>query len=563
MTAGSANNNTVTINASGADVTTDSSVIGGYSAAGTATANSNRVELTAADGHTVTVGRDVNGGFADSPNGVSDGNEVTLKGAVTVTQDVLGGETDTGGQANNNTVNLYEGVVIGRNLYGGWITSGVTTEDVTTGNALNLYGKVNVTGDTGYFQKWNFDVPVDFETNKDVMLTAGGTVVIPNNADVAVKIAGARPLMQNGDKVYLIKAGTLTAPSYNNTIDAVQGVTLDYKMLMKDSATQLWVEVDGEPAIAEQAKAVPEGRAANIATLAAGGDLFAENAMRNAFAAPANELNSYTFGALGFNRSSYDTGSSVDSDTFSVLAGLAKRRASETGAFTFGGFIEAGWGSYDTYNSFTSAGDVHGDGDTNYYGLGLSFRWDGIGTERGHFYSDAAIRYGKAENDSKTGLIDASGALATYKTGSPYYGGHFGVGYVKNLDAGANLDMYTRVLWTHLESDSVTLSSGDPVNFDDADSVRWRAGLRYAAKPNGAGRFYVGAAYEHEFGGDANAAAYGYAIGAPSLEGGTGIGEIGYLYKKSDSPFSADFNLSGFGGQRDGFGARVDLNWVF
>jgi hypothetical protein len=76
-------------------------------------------------------------------------------------------------------------------------------------------------------------------------------------------------------------------------------------------------------------------------------------------------------------------------------------------------------------------------------------------------------------------------------------------------------------------------------------------------------RFYFGAAYEHEFGGDANAAAYGLPIAAPSLEGGTGIGEIGYMFNDPSSPFSADVNLSGFTGERDGFGARVDLNWAF
>jgi hypothetical protein len=63
--------------------------------------------------------------------------------------------------------------------------------------------------------------------------------------------------------------------------------------------------------------------------------------------------------------------------------------------------------------------------------------------------------------------------------------------------------------------------------------------------------------------GDADATAYGLPIASPSLEGGTGIGEIGYAFYKEDNPFTADINLSGFTGEREGFGAKVDLNWKF
>jgi hypothetical protein len=56
---------------------------------------------------------------------------------------------------------------------------------------------------------------------------------------------------------------------------------------------------------------------------------------------------------------------------------------------------------------------------------------------------------------------------------------------------------------------------------------------------------------------------FGLPIVSPSLESGTGIGELGYIFAQDDSPFSADINLSGFTGEREGFGARVDLNWAF
>jgi hypothetical protein len=85
--------------------------------------------------------------------------------------------------------------------------------------------------------------------------------------------------------------------------------------------------------------------------------------------------------------------------------------------------------------------------------------------------------------------------------------------------------------------------------------------LRYFAARKNSARFYAGLAYEYEFDGDANATAYGMALDTPSLEGGTAVGEIGFTYQKTGSPFSADFNLSGFAGERDGISGRVDLNW--
>jgi outer membrane autotransporter protein len=128
------------------------------------------------------------------------------------------------------------------------------------------------------------------------------------------------------------------------------------------------------------------------------------------------------------------------------------------------------------------------------------------------------------------------------------------------------LDFYTKLLWTRQGSDAVTVSTGDPVKFSATDSVRWRTGLRYGRLLSDKQlRWYTGAAYEHEFAGDADAAAYGrYAIDAPSLEGGTWIGEIGFTYKKSPiDPFSLDLNVSGYTGQREGASGRLEMNWAF
>jgi outer membrane autotransporter protein len=176
------------------------------------------------------------------------------------------------------------------------------------------------------------------------------------------------------------------------------------------------------------------------------------------------------------------------------------------------------------------------------------------------------VRFGKTETDFTSNLLDPAGTTARYDSDANYIGAHFGFGYVKNLNEAADLDIYTKLLWTRQGSDSITTSTGDPVEFDSTDSLRWKTGLRYGRLArDDKFRWYIGAAYEHEFGGDADATAYGgYAIDAPSLGGGTGIGEIGFTYKKSPTdPFSLDLNISGYVGQREGVSGRLEMNWIF
>ena len=110
--------------------------------------------------------------------------------------------------------------------------------------------------------------------------------------------------------------------------------------------------------------------------------------------------------------------------------------------------------------------------------------------------------------------------------------------------------------------------AGDLVKFDDADSHRWRFGARYAhAITLDSGLVftpYLGAAYEHEFDGKAEASAYGYGIDAPDLKGGTGIGELGISFSPSvDSGLSLDLGVQGYTGVRDGVTGSFQARWAF
>jgi hypothetical protein len=347
------------------------------------------------------------------------------------------------------------------------------------------------------------------------------------------------------------------------------------------TANELWAYLYKQEQTPE-AVVVPKGQAAASATVVQGADMTADSGLLNeaeflgvtaggegakddgekdGAGSSDSERNRYTFAKMHYQRMRYDTGSYIDTSAFAVLAGLAQKNQTKHGEFILGGFIESGWGSYDTYNSFPGYADICGSGDANYYGVGLAFRMDYNGNSNGHFYNEGALRYGRAKNDFDTGLLDDHGVSAKYDTSAPYYGAHFTVGYLKNLQNDAELDMYARMLWTRLEGDDVTMSTGDPVTFDDTDSFRWRIGLRYFAPQRGNGKFYFGAAYEYEHDAISASNAHGFDIEAPSMDGGTAIAEIGYAYRKYLSPFSANFNLTGFAGKRDGFATRIDLNW--
>jgi hypothetical protein len=556
----SASENTVILDGKGKQVSTNGSVVGGLAdwKNNNVVANDNIVKITDA-----TIEGDVIGGSVYYAAGETSRNEVTLSGNSTVSGNLIGGggydATFTGGTAKDNRVNIYGGTLKG-SLYGGRVINGGTS----SGNTLNLHTKFNVGRDLGFFQILNFyNAPTE-----SAMLTVNSAANFNSFRVDETEIDGNAKALKKGDSMTLIEASTLNVTGSLEDADdreVTQGITLEYKGKYSVEGNKLVFTVTADPEVAEGTKALSEGLAANLATVLSGGDLISNVGMKQAFV-PSFELNSYTFGGMAYGSAKYDTGSHVDSDTFAVLAGIARDTTFQSGTLTYGGFIEAGWADYDTYNRFTDF-NANGTGDSNYYGLGLSLRIDHNGDEKGHFYNDAALRFGKAKNDVNLRFVpddpNEPARTTDYETDSGYLGAHFGVGYLKNLNGGANLDLYTKLLWTRLNGDDVVLPTGDPISFDDIDSLRWRTGLRYAAAPRSGGRFYVGAAYEHEFSGDADATTYGLAIESPSLEGGTGIGEIGYLFQRDGSPFTADINLSGFTGEREGFGARVDLNWVF
>jgi outer membrane autotransporter protein len=176
---------------------------------------------------------------------------------------------------------------------------------------------------------------------------------------------------------------------------------------------------------------------------------------------------------------------------------------------------------YDTYNSFSHAADVHGAGDVYHLGGGILGRLDFTGTGPGHFYAEALARVSGVYNKYNSIIVSQ---MANYESYSNYYGLRLGTGYVWNIADNISLDIGVKLFWTRQEGEEVTLSSGDKVEFEASGSLRPRLGGRLSYNGREVIRPYVGAAWEHEFEGQANANSRGFTIDAPSLSGDSAIG---------------------------------------
>jgi outer membrane autotransporter protein len=250
---------------------------------------------------------------------------------------------------------------------------------------------------------------------------------------------------------------------------------------------------------------------------------------------------------------------------YHLIAGLATTRTLPNGEVTLGAFIEHGEGDYDTYNSFANAASVHGKGDADYTGGGLFAHLEFDGTERGHAYAEASARLGKVELDFSTrDLIDALGRRAAYDSDSRYASAHAGLGYVLNLTERDSLELYGQTLWSRQGSDTVRLTTGEPVKFAAVDSQRIRLGARWNRAVNKNGKLYLGAAWEREHDGKARASIHGYRLATPDMKGDTGLVEAGFtLASAANQPLTLDLGIQGHAGKREGVTGSARVNYRF
>ena len=545
----------------------------------------------------------------DSMLGAATHNRVFISGGE-VGADIYGGLSFRSDATYNSVTISGKPVLTNARLYGGRDNDISTPNDVFTGNTLNLWGFKGTVEGVISFQYMNFALPGDIK-NGETMLNVsnifhlGETAAALRRSVFSVGIMGGGRVQQAGEKFTLVKAQGMYSPAFGtnaSTAQGIKGISLLYNfdITVPVLSTRVIATINGAPKLNPQTKALSEARAASSAFANQGADLVAGQGMQSALWAtsparlqrvataqdqpPAQEnappaggfysdsgpqqggglrqegdLRLAAFASTSASTSRYDTGSHLDVDGVSLITGLAARNHVGIGNLLLGVFFEGGWGSFDSHNGFSSRPDVSADGNSNYYGGGLLGRYDfNCG-----FYADASARLGRLKTEfSSDDLQNFMGQGSSYDSSVMYYGAHAGLGYIWALTEAASLDLYTKYLWTHQDSDDVTIS-GDQFKFNAIDSHRWRGGTRFSYSFDGVATPYVGAAYEHEFDGKANASVYGYSMDAPTLEGGTSIGEVGITLTPADTGFSLDIGMQGYAGMREGVSGNMQLKYEF
>lgn len=308
----------------------------------------------------------------------------------------------------------------------------------------------------------------------------------------------------------------------------------------------------GDPVITvtENSKTLSESLLGTVAFINQGAEFIADEGLAAMVdSAKVGEVSA--FGAVHGGSSNYKTGSRVDVDGYTVAAGASLK---VTPDWIVGGFVEAGWADSDSHVEGTK-----GKGDHDYYGVGLATRY----MVNDAWYLDGSLRIGQASTEF-TGLY--AGDSAKYDSDAFYVSAHAGTGYVFNLTDTVDFDVYGRYLVTYLDGDDVSLHNkyDDKLDMDSTMTHALRIGGRVTGAFCPYAGWKLGLAYEHVFDGDAQSAVNSLTLDVPSLEGDTGIMEVGVTMKPSlNSHWSMDVGAKGYVGDREGVTGNVLVRYAF
>ncbi|GHU13751.1 hypothetical protein FACS189441_1870 [Betaproteobacteria bacterium] len=450
-------------------------------------------------------------------------------------------------------------------------------------SSLNVRGKDNtITGDlTTNGGALNFYLPSGIDNN-DTLLTVTGNANIGGSA-INIAQDGSFTSFSNlvsGNKINLIEAGgTLSGVGTYPSVTLSAGVTFtsyDFSIAADGNKLVATTTVTPPPVnplvttppgvnLNPQTKALAEGFLSGTAFLNQAQDFAAERGIHSALAQTV-QSDTHGFAAIGYSTLRHNTGSHVDVDGYTLLAGLAATTPTQTGNLTAAAFIEHGEGNYDSYNSFSNAAKVHGKGDTQYTGAGILARFAFNESNLNNLYLDASLRSGKVKTDFSGNLYDGFGRAAAYNAKSTYVSAHLGAGYILKLSEQSKLDVYGQYLWSHQNGDTVKLTTGETVKFKAVDSQRTRLGVKWHHALTTKTTAYFGAAWEHEYNGKAKASIYGYKLDAPELKGDTGLLEAGLTVTPTTANkqgWSLDLGVQGYAGKREGVTGSLRARYRF
>ncbi|MDR2946681.1 MAG: autotransporter outer membrane beta-barrel domain-containing protein, partial [Candidatus Adiutrix sp.] len=401
--------------------------------------------------------------------------------------------------------------------------------------------------------------------NPNYMLNVSGSLSLENGAAVNLRAASGNPFKNLVVDEHLqivsssaVDDSNLTESVPVNGFSELGASKYLFDMLVSQDGKKMLAKFLGGDLEMPVAKTYLQGITAALGTLGLGAEL--ENrVIRNTFDPNVNQGIFKDGNRLGimfgleYTNLRLNTGSHVDSDNMNVVVGPAFRSESPIGLFGLGLFFEAGNGDYSAHNSYPSL-EILGEGDAKYFGGGIGLRNDfahGL-------YADLSMRAGSAETDLS--IKDRAGA--NYNMSASYFGGHMALGKIFDFEDSGRLDLSTRLLWTRLGGDEVWTGAEERLSIDDAKSLRTQLGARYSREFSDVFSGYVGAAWDYEHDGTVSGRLDDVRIDEPSLEGSTGIAEVGFSITPVDN-FSIDLGLQGYTGQREGAGGTAMISFSF
>lgn len=300
----------------------------------------------------------------------------------------------------------------------------------------------------------------------------------------------------------------------------------------------------------ESSKTLAESLLGTVAFVNQGAEFIADEGI--AAMVDAAKLGEVTaFGVMQGGSTHYNTGSYVDVDGVTFMAGAGLRINPN---WTMAGFVEAGWA-----NSASHVEGTRGDGDHEYFGVGFATRYQTDGV----LYVDGSLRAGRATTEFAGRYGQDS---ASYDAKSLYMSAHVGLGALWDLNESLKLDTYARYMVTYLDDDDVDLNNryNDKLDLDSTVTHAVRAGARLLGDFNDYASWKVGAAYEHVFDGDAESAVNSFSLDVPSLEGDTGVFELGMRIRPSlESNWAVDLGAKGYVGDREGVTGNMTVRYSF
>lgn len=300
----------------------------------------------------------------------------------------------------------------------------------------------------------------------------------------------------------------------------------------------------------ESSKTLAESLLGTVAFINQGAEFIADEGI--AAMVDAAKLGEVTaFGVMQGGSTHYNTGSYVDVDGVTFMAGAGLRVNPN---WTMAGFVETGWA-----NSASHVEGTRGDGDHEYFGVGFATRYQTDGV----LYVDGSLRAGRATTEFAGRYGQDS---ASYDAKSLYMPAHVGLGALWDLNESLKLDTYARYMVTYLDDDDVSLNNryNDKLELDSTVTHAVRAGARLLGDFNDYASWKVGAAYEHVFDGDAESAVNSFSLDVPSLEGDTGVFELGMRICPSlESNWAVDLGAKGYVGDREGVTGNMTVRYSF